>query len=332
MARNGSRSRGGSGTVGPDAVRGTTVPSTASTATAGEARDLDRIAAAIRFLDEHRDEQPGLAELAAHLHLSEFHLHRLFRAHAGTSPKRFLRWLTASAARDLLRERRAVLDVTSDTGLSSPGRLHDLMVTIDALTPGEVARGGAGLTVRAATHPSPLGPVAVGRTDRGVCLLRFVDGDGHDAAAAAVRAEWPAAEVVVDPDATATAVAAAFGPAGAGPVRLALAGTNLQLKVWEALLRIPPGRVTTYGDLARAVGRAPAARAVASAVGANPVAVLIPCHRVIRATGALAGYRWGLDRKRVLLASEAVAADRDLDPQALEFPRARDPGGPRWHA
>lgn len=274
-------------------------------------RDFDRVAAAIRFLDEHRDEQPGLADVARHLHLSEFHLHRLFSAHAGTSPKRFLRWLTATAARDLLRERRAVLDVTTGTGLSSPGRLHDLMVTIDALTPGEVARGGAGLRLRAAVHPSPLGPVAVATTDRGVCLLRFLDDvgtGGHDVAVELVRATWPAAEVVVDPVGTAAPVAAALRRDGSGRVRLAPAGTNLQLKVWEALLRIPPGRVTTYGDLARAVGRPSAARAVASAVGANPVAVLIPCHRVIRSTGALAGYRWGTDRKRVLLAREAVAA------------------------
>ncbi|MBW3659834.1 MAG: methylated-DNA--[protein]-cysteine S-methyltransferase [Actinobacteria bacterium] len=270
--------------------------------------DLARVAAAIRFLDAHRGEQPGLAEVARHLHLSESHAHRLFTAHAGTSPKRFLRWLTATAARDLLRERRAVLDVTTGTGLSSPGRLHDLMVTVDALTPGEVARGGAGLTVRAATHPSPLGPVAVGITGRGVCLLRFVDGSDHDAAVEAVRREWPAADVVVDVPGTAAPVAAAFGPEGSGPVSLAVAGTNLQLKVWEALLTVPAGQVTTYGDLARALERPTAARAVASAVAANPVAVLIPCHRVIRGTGALAGYRWGTDRKRVLLAREAAAA------------------------
>ncbi|MBW3621735.1 MAG: methylated-DNA--[protein]-cysteine S-methyltransferase [Actinobacteria bacterium] len=273
--------------------------------------DLERVASAIRFLDAHRDRQPSLAEVARHLHLSESHAQRLFTAYAGTSPKRFLRWLTAGAARDLLQDRRAVLDVATGTGLSSPGRLHDLMVTIDALTPGEVARGGAGLTVRAGTHATPLGPVAVGTTERGVCLLRFLDADDgadHDAAVEAVRREWPAAAVVVDGDATAPAAAAAFGAGGGGPVRLALAGTNLQLKVWEALLAIPDGRVTTYGDLARAVGRPSAVRAVASAVGANPVAVLIPCHRVLRSTGALAGYRWGIDRKRVLLAREAALA------------------------
>lgn len=280
---------------------------------ASDTRDLGRVAAAIRFLDEHRDEQPGLADVARHLHLSEFHAQRLFTTYAGTSPKRFLRWLTATAARDLLRERRAVLDVTTDVGLSSPGRLHDLMVTIDALTPGEVARGGAALTVRAGTHDTPLGPVAVGVTDRGVCLLRFVDDASSAAAVDAVRTEWPEADVVGDHATTAPVVAAAFGPAGTGPVRLALSGTNLQLKVWEALLAIPPGRVCTYGDLARAIGRPTASRAVAAAVGANPVAVLIPCHRVIRSTGALAGYRWGLDRKRVLLASEAVAAEVSTD-------------------
>lgn len=305
-ARNGSPAGTASGTVVPTAPE---PPLPTTTTTSSRDVDRDRIAAAIRFLDAHRDEQPSLTDVARHLHLSEFHLHRLFTAQAGTSPKRFLRWLTATAARDLLRDRRAVLDVATGTGLSSPGRVHDLMVTIDALTPGEVARDGAGLTILAATHPTPLGPAAVGVTPRGVCLLRFVDDPTHAAAVAAVRAEWPAADVVVDVGATAPAVTAAFGPGGAGPVRLAVAGTNLQLKVWEALLAIPSGRVTTYGDLAAALGRPAAARAVASAVAANPVAVLIPCHRVIRGTGALAGYRWGLDRKRVLLATEAAVAD-----------------------
>lgn len=268
--------------------------------------DLARVAEAIRFLDEQASEHPRLADVAAHLHLSDFHTQRLFTRLAGTSPKRFLRYLTAGAARELLRQRRAVLDTAIATGLSSPGRLHDLTVTVDAMTPGEIGRDGEGLTVRVGTHPSPLGPVAVGVTERGVCLLRFVDHPGPDAAADLVRDQWPAATVTVDQVATRAPVEAAFGRGGAGPVRLALHGTNLQLKVWEALLTIPEGQVTTYGDLARAVGRPAAHRAVANAVGRNPVAVLIPCHRVLRSTGHLGGYRWGLDRKRALLAAEAA--------------------------
>lgn len=275
-------------------------------------RDLERTASAIRFLVEHAEERPSLDDVAAHLHLSPFHAQRLFTRHAGTSPARLVRHLTATSARELLRQRRAVLDVTLETGLSSPGRLHDLTVTVDAMTPGEVGRDGAGLRIRVGSHATPFGPVAVGLTERGVCFLRFLEGreePDQDAAVAAVTAEWPEARTVVDLGATAATVAAAFGPGGSGPVRVHVPGTNLQLKVWEALLRIPEGEVTTYGDLAAAVGSPAAHRAVASAVGRNPVAVLIPCHRVLRSTGALAGYRWGLDRKRALLATEAARRD-----------------------
>lgn len=296
---------------------------------AGPARDYDRVAAAIAYLDEHAGDQPTLDDVARHLHLSAFHTHRLFSRYAGTSPKRFLRWLTAGAARDLLRERRAVLDVAHAAGLSSAGRLHDLVVSVDAMTPGEVGRDGAGLTVRVATHPTPLGPAAVGVTERGVCLLRFVDDPGDDQAVALVAAQWPAAAIVIDRTSTRTPVDAAFGAATAGsPIPLAVSGTNLQLKVWEALLSIPSGQVTTYGDLARSIARPEAHRAVASAVARNPVAVLIPCHRVLRGTGQLAGYRWGLERKRVLLASEAAARDAAEDARSARGHRVPAGDGP----
>lgn len=312
-ARNGSSSRRGAGTlaatVPPESadVPATTAPDRSRT------RDYERVAAAIRYLDAHAGDQPRLADVAAHLQLSEFHTQRLFTQLAGTSPKRFLRHLTAGTARRLLRERRAVLDAAYEAGLSSPGRLHDLTVTVDAMTPGDVGRGGAGVTIRVGTHPTPLGPAAVGVTGRGVCLLRFVDDDDPERAREAAAEDWPAADLVVDPAGTRRPVEAAFGREGAGPVRVALRGTNLQLKVWEALLRIPEGRVASYGDVARAVGHPTAHRAVASAIGRNPVAVLIPCHRVLRSTGELAGYRWGLDRKRLLLAAEAVRADAGDD-------------------
>jgi AraC family transcriptional regulator, regulatory protein of adaptative response / methylated-DNA-[protein]-cysteine methyltransferase len=273
--------------------------------------DLARIAAAIAWLDEHAVAQPRLTEVAAALHLSPGHLQRTFTRFAGTSPTRFLRWLTADAARELLRRRGTVLDTTAAVGLSSAGRLHELLVTIDGMTPGQVATAGDGATVRYGVHDSALGPVLVAATDRGICALRFVD--DPDVAPAGLAAEWPGARVLEDARATEEAAgvlqAALDGAASGVPLRLAVPGTNLQLKVWEALLRVPDDRVTTYGDLARAVDRPTAVRAVANAVGRNPVAWLIPCHRVLRATGALGGYRWGEVRKRALLAREAARAD-----------------------
>jgi AraC family transcriptional regulator, regulatory protein of adaptative response / methylated-DNA-[protein]-cysteine methyltransferase len=273
--------------------------------------DLARIAAAIAWLDRHAVEQPRLGALAAALHLSPGHLQRTFTRFAGTSPTRFLRWLTAGAARELLRQRATVLDTSAAVGLTSAGRLHDLLVSIDGMTPGEVAAGGAGTTLRHGLHDTALGPVLIASSDRGVAALRFVD--DADAARLTLASEWPAADLAEDPRATeeaAEALRAALDGAATGvPLRLAVTGTNLQLKVWEALLRVPDDRVTTYGELARTVGRPTAVRAVASAVGRNPVAWLIPCHRVLRSTGALGGYRWGEVRKRALLAREAARAD-----------------------
>lgn len=282
-------------------------------------RDYARIAAAIAWLDTHRTEQPSVAEVAAALHLSSGHLHRTFTRFAGVPPHRFLRWLTVGAAKELLRERATVLDTAAATGLSSPGRLHDLTVTLDAVTPGEISRGGAGLTIRHAVHATPLGEALVATTDRGVLFLRFLDAPtSHEAVRAELAAEWPAARLLEDPHATRSVVehlAALFAddperPAGrsaaASPLPVVGVGTNLQVKVWEALLRVPEDRVVTYRELARATGRPAAARPVANAVGRNPVAVLIPCHRVLRSTGQLGGYRWGTTRKRALLAREAA--------------------------
>jgi AraC family transcriptional regulator, regulatory protein of adaptative response / methylated-DNA-[protein]-cysteine methyltransferase len=284
---------------------------TPSDAVVASADDLGRIADAIAWLDAHAVDQPQLGEVAAALHVSPSHLQRSFTRFAGTSPTRFLRWLTAGAARELLRERATVLDTSTAVGLSSTGRLHDLLVTLDGVTPGEVAAGGAGTTLDVGIHATPLGPVLAAASSRGVVALRFVD--DPVAARAALARDWPGATLRDAPAATeaaAAALRAALDGARAGvPLRLAVTGTNLQLKVWEALLRIPDDRVTTYGELARAVEHPTAVRAVASAVGRNPVAWLIPCHRVLRATGALGGYRWGEVRKRALLAREAARAD-----------------------
>lgn len=296
----------------------TAVPVRPTTATQWQA-DYARVADAIAWLDANAVKQPRLGDVAAALHLSPGHLQRVFTRFAGTSPSRFLRWLTADAARQLLRERATVLDATAEVGLSSPGRLHDLLVTVDGVTPGEVGRRGDGLDIKVGVHPTPLGAVLLGVTPRGVCTLQFVaDGEVADETTAErVVSEWPAAAVVRDDDATrATAsrvVAAIEGAADGQPLPVLLAGTNLQLKVWEALLRIPDDRVVTYREVARAAGHPTAVRAVASAVGRNPVAWLVPCHRVLRATGGLGGYRWGETRKRVLLAREAARAEDEPD-------------------
>ena len=287
-------------------------------------RDYARVAAAIAWLDTHRTQQPTVADVAAALHLSAGHLHRTFTRFAGVPPHRFLRWLTAGAAKELLRERATVLDTVAATGLSSPGRLHDLTVTLDAVTPGEIGRGGAGLTIRYAVDATPLGEALVATTDRGVLSLRFLDPPTpHATALAELAGEWPEAQLIQDPSATRGVVdhlavllgaapsgevdsAAAAATGGAWSVAVLAVGTNLQVKVWEALLQVPEDRVVTYSEVARAVGRPSAVRAVANAVGRNPVAALIPCHRVLRSTGELGGYRWGTLRKRALLAREAA--------------------------
>lgn len=270
----------------------------------------DVVADAIRWLDTHAADQPTLADVAAAVGMSPSHLQRVFTRWVGVSPKRFLQFLTAETARGLLTDDLPVLDTAVEAGLSSTGRLHDLMVAVHAATPGQVRRRGEGLIIRHGVHATPFGPALVGVTDRGVCHLSFVEGD-LAAAQADLRARWPAATHVADPDGTADVVERAFAPMGTddgGPVPLVLGGTNLQVQVWQALLAVPEGTTVTYGGLATAIGRPDAVRAVAGAVAANRIAVLVPCHRVLRATGALAGYRWGTDRKRQVLAVEAARA------------------------
>lgn len=277
--------------------------------------DYTRVAAAIRFLDAHRAAQPSLADVAAHVGLSESHLQRLFRRWAGVSPKRFLQYLTAEHAKALLREGASVLDATYDAGLSGPGRLHDLLVSLEAMTPGEYKREGAGLTVRYGVHATPFGDALLGETERGVCGLAFLGGsaeEGPEAALADLRARWSRSRFVADEAGTGAVARRIFEP-GSDPLPLCVQGTNFQVRVWEALLRIPPGAATTYGALADALGQPTVSRAVGSAVGANPVGVLIPCHRVLRQTGAFGAYCWGAERKRLLLGwesaqREAVAA------------------------
>jgi len=269
--------------------------------------DYARIEKAIRFLDHNRHTRPSLDAVARHVGLSESHFQRMFTRWAGISPKRFLQHQTAQVVKRLLRERRSVLDVTYEAGLSGPGRLHDLIVNAEAVTPGEFQRAGEGLVVRYGFHPSPFGDCLIAVTPRGICHLAFLHPASRREALEQLRLDWPRADLAADQDATRTAAARAFPPPGttrAPGLALHVKGTNFQLKVWDALLRIPPGQVTTYGGIASAIGEPRASRAVGTAVGSNPVSYLIPCHRVIRSTGELGGYAWGPDRKRVMLALE----------------------------
>jgi AraC family transcriptional regulator, regulatory protein of adaptative response / methylated-DNA-[protein]-cysteine methyltransferase len=273
--------------------------------------DYHRIEAAIRFIVEHADEQPRLSEIAQFLGLSEFHCHRLFHRWAGVTPKDFLQLVTLERAKAALREKRSVMNAALDAGLSGASRLHDLFLTVDAMTPGEFRRAGAGLTIRWAIHPTPLGDALFAMTDRGLCTLKFpnFDDDNREEALNELKAAWPAARLVPDRKGT-MAVAHDVTERMRGrtdqPLAVLLKGTPFQIKVWQALLAVGPGEVTTYGELASAIGQPSASRATGSAVGANPVAFLIPCHRVLRASGVVGGYRWGTDRKRAALVLDSV--------------------------
>ena len=274
--------------------------------------DYFRIAEAIAFLD--RRPHADLDEVAGSVGLSPFHFHRLFSRWAGTSPKRFQQFRNVVAARRLLREGRSVLDATYAADLSGPGRLHDLMVSIDAVSPGEFKEKGRGLTIRWGVHQGPFGDFRLGASDRGGTTLKFLEGKGDRREVLdELRTAWGNAVVVEDSRGTAKQAAqvvkALDGSASAhSPIRLHLRGTNFQLKVWEALLLIPTGGSTTYEELAASIGSPDAIRAAAGAVAANPVVWLIPCHRVIRKSGAFGGYQGGELRKRALLGWEAARA------------------------
>lgn len=271
-------------------------------------RDYATVAEAIRFLEANALRQPALAEIAAHVGLSEFHFQRLFGEFAGVSPKRFLQYLTKENARAVLKASANVFDAALEVGLSGPGRLHDLLVSCEAVTPGEMAARGEGLTLRWGVQATRFGEALIAVTERGICHVEFVEAGetAHRAALAALAGEWPQARLLADAARGAAAAAALSGIATPvrKPLHLLLRGTNFQIQVWQALLRIPPGRLVSYGDIARATGAPRAARAVGQAVGSNALAVLIPCHRVIRSSGDFGHYRWQDERKRLLIACE----------------------------
>lgn len=271
-------------------------------------RDYERVRQALEFVAQHYRDQPSLAQIAEHVHLSPFHFQRLFGRWAGTTPKRFLQYVTMSHAKASLLEDRSILATSLEHGLDAPARLSELFVRIEALTPGEFRRGGAGLTIDYGFHSSPFGCCLLGLTARGVSWLSFVDDDQRSEALAAMQARLPAARYQANQQSTGQAVQSIFDASAVQRPNLHLAGTPFQLKVWEALLRIPGGRLASYGQIAGAIGKQRAARAVGTAVGNNPVAVLIPCHRVIRENGLLGGYHWGEARKLAILGREAVRA------------------------
>ena len=271
----------------------------------GGVNDYDRIARVISYLDENRSAQPRLDELAAHVGLSTSRLHRLFSAWAGVTPKEFLKCLTVEDAKRRLRDGEAVLDAALDSGLSGPGRLHDLCVSLEAASPGEIKSGGAGMMVRYGFADTPFGTCLLAECDRGVCWVEFVDTEDESG----FRADWFGASLERNDPGARRLAARIFSaePERAG-LRGFVRGSEFQVCVWRALLRIPEGRLVTYSTLAEAVERPSAARAVGTAVGGNPLAYLIPCHRVIRSTGIVGEYRWGTARKRAMLGREGACA------------------------
>ena len=274
--------------------------------------NYERIARAIRFIREHRREQPCLEEVAEHVCMSPYHFQRMFREWAGTSPKQFLQYLNVEYAKRVLRETHASLaEAAAAVGLSGTGRLHDLFVRIEGMTPGEYKNGGAHLDIRYSLAGSPFGEVLVASTDKGICWLEFTDGNGD--CLARLRAKFPLARYTRADDGRQRAALSLFARDwdNLPEIKLHLKGTDFQLKVWQALLRIPPGGLVTYGDIAADMGRPTACRAVGTAVGDNPVAYLIPCHRVIRATGEWGPYRWGETRKTALIGWEAARRERE---------------------
>jgi AraC family transcriptional regulator of adaptative response/methylated-DNA-[protein]-cysteine methyltransferase len=272
--------------------------------------DYLRVEQAILYLENHYKEQPELDEIAANMGLSEYHFQRLFTRWAGVSPKRFLQFLTKQGAKDLLNRSENLLDTTHQVGLSSLGRLHDLFVTAEAVTPGEYKSRGAGVSIRYGIHPTPFGKCLIATTERGICHLSFVQTSEGEAIDSLV-VDWKQAKMIEDYRATVSLIEPIFDLRyhhRGKPLNVHLRGTNFQLKVWEALLQIPAGEVTTYAGLAARIGNPGATRAVGTAVGHNPIAVLIPCHRVIRKVGDFGNYRYGAPRKKALLAREFANA------------------------
>ncbi len=272
--------------------------------------NYQRVEKAILYIQQHVQEQPTLEQVAEHVSLSPFHFQRLFTDWAGVSPKKFLQFLSLNHAKALLKQRYlSVSETAEETGLSGTSRLHDLFVSIEAMTPAEYRDGGRALTIRYSFHETRFGQIVVATTSKGICDLQFVTTDAEGEAL--LRLHWPNAQLepmLLPLHLAAASAFAAFPDATAAapqPMRLHLKGTDFQMKIWQALLQIPDGQVTAYADVARLAQHPSAVRAVGSAIGNNPVAYLIPCHRVIQKAGGFGGYAWGETRKTAMLFAES---------------------------
>jgi AraC family transcriptional regulator of adaptative response/methylated-DNA-[protein]-cysteine methyltransferase len=271
--------------------------------------DYPTVRKAIEFISTHWRDQPSIETVADCVGLSASHFQHVFKRWAGLTPKAFLQAITIERARERLRDSASVLDAAYDVGLSGPGRLHDLFVAYEALTPGDYRRDG--LRLAYGFHPSPFGEAIVVAAPRGLAGLGFVDEENRAAALADMRRRWPRAVFVEDAAATAPLAARAFDPQlwrPDAPLRIVMIGTDFEVRVWETLLAVPLGRATTYADIARRLGKPKAARAVGAAVGRNPISFVVPCHRVLGRSGALTGYHWGLARKQAIIGWEAGQA------------------------
>lgn len=267
--------------------------------------NYQRIAEAIQYIRTNFKEQPSLDDIAANVHLSPFHFQRMFTEWAGVSPKKFLQYLTVSYAKDILKESKAtVFDASFEAGLSGTSRLHDLFVSIEGMTPGDYKNGGAALTIHYNTYDSPFGAYLLASTSKGICTLFFYD--DKNIAIAQLKQEWPNATFIQQGDIYHEAIQSFFQQ-GNKPeqIKLHLKGTDFQLKVWEALLKIPEGALVDYSGIAKQIGKAQASRAVGTAIGNNPVGYIIPCHRVIKNVGVIGEYRWGTTRKMAMIGWEA---------------------------
>ncbi len=272
--------------------------------------DYRRVELALCFIEENFRRQPSLEEIAASAHLSKYHFQRVFKRWAGVTPAQFLQFLTVEYAKERLQAAQSVLDTALDAGLSGPGRLHDLFVNFTAMTPGEYKQQGAGLEITYSFHSTPFGVCLLAMTERGICALRFVEGEDEKVTLRTLQEEWPGAIFVADSHKTAVFIQQLFGEkkisAGERPFHLLLRGTNFQVQVWQALLKIPAGAMVSYQDVADLLGKPSATRAVASAIARNPIGYLIPCHRVISKVGRAHQYRWGSARKKAMLGWEAA--------------------------
>ena len=277
-----------------------------------QSRDYQRMERALQWLAEHASEQPSLEQAASAIGMSAFHFQRIFTRWAGVSPKQFLHAISLAQAKHQLERGASVFDAALDAGLSGPGRLHDAFVKVEAVTPGEYKSGLAGVDVHYGFHHSPFGECVVLNTARGICALGFVQNEQRQQTYDDLAKRFPNANFIKDDRTIAPIAEEIFTPdhAKTAPLKLLLNGTRFQIQVWRALLEIPEGSFTSYQALAKRIDNPRAVRAVGTANGANPVSYLVPCHRVIRKSGALGGYHWGLGRKLAILGHEALAVCR----------------------